>query len=1020
MTAQVGSPTKDVSRVEVNMDTTNWKWATDLKFPFNIDEMIDYCVGTIPGSSGGIFGIDTTQGKTNLTFAGVTGSGPGPRAPLRVNLPIVANPKSIVTTLDEDGFTNVLIGGDGILHIASQNCVDSVPGGTVYPATLTDRALWGTRRLEVAQSGRTIALWAINGGNHLVAQSAQLKLNEDEGYDELFSTDIPVPLLAGGNQLQTYDAVIQPQTQSQQVFCLKEDGSVSSLHQPGDSKMWSEQSLRIPDPDDVQDINTYSCHITLKDANGHALPEADIQLATSSQVTCVVNGKRVPLGTSAVKSKSDSQGVVSLILPAPDLSAPNITVTGPDSHSFSFNPAVKAINKLIDIAKSGKLGEVRDQSGGQLFKKADKALTDAIVHLGQTYMQKTSTDSLQSAATAISVHLATSPDTGGLLWRFLHGVISGLEEILGFAYEAGDFIIRTAKKAWRFTVNTAEQALKALSGLMTIVETAVEDALIWLAEKLDWEGIKDTVTIFNELVNTSIDAVQELMVGGSDTLDMIFELVETEVTSWHLPPVLPDEIASRKPNIEQANKSNSNEFSDSPCFNWVGTQLENGESKKRMSDAASAADDNNFLDTLKNIYNNILRQLWDNLGDALSAIWKDLTQLFNDNSTMTWGDIFKNLGVDALLGIIRGVRKAVRGIVAVSSSFLMWLKNLLNKPLNIWVVSKVYKRVTGGEELTMLSLCALMLAVPTNWVFKKLYGRKPGEVPQIAKLLKEIRSRPKRETPAGSTVALARQSQMMAFTSFVGGTAHSEKADGSKPTPTVSKERAPFSIDALLKSNVTRSTEVELLLYTWRLATLMKGPGKVVYTLIDTIRTGLSWKTAGPEAGNPDETKWALGPRVYFTIVMTVASFPFNKLGRGATGGFARIVACVVTGVLNIIKAGVPKIARFGLGCMAGQIDMLFYGIALVAEAANSEETDGAVEASHRLLTDSWAIGSAMNAVTKGAEPYTLAITGVIALGVNVEGGLLIYQQRDYYSKRLDDENWDFRDTVSNSLNASV
>lgn len=243
MVNKPGDAKRDVCRVEVNPGSKTWEWATDLEFPFTIDKMVDFCVGHLPVASG-IFGLENTHGKPTLTFAGIAHKGNGPRDMYNVNLPIVANPKSITTTLDEDGFTNLIVCGDGILHIASQNCVDSAPLGTVHPATVSHDTLKGIHKVEAAQQGRSVALWALNGEENLVGLSGRLELNDDEGYDEFKGTTTPVPLFPNGDRLQTYGVITHPKTKSQQVLCLKEDNSISRLCQTGDSKLVSAASHR--------------------------------------------------------------------------------------------------------------------------------------------------------------------------------------------------------------------------------------------------------------------------------------------------------------------------------------------------------------------------------------------------------------------------------------------------------------------------------------------------------------------------------------------------------------------------------------------------------------------------------------------------------------------------------------------------------------------------------------------------------------------------------------------------------
>ena len=1033
--SEAGSSKKDVARVEVNSTMHSWQWATDLGFPFNIDDMIDYCVGTLPGSSSGIFGIDDSQGKPTLTFAGLSGSGPGPRAPVQVNLPIVANPRSVTTTLDQDGFTNVLLGGDGVLHIASQNCVDSVPAGTIYKATVSDPNMQGIHKLQVAQHGQGVAVWALNGDNILVGQSANLKLNDDEGYDEFLSTGPAVPLLPRGDELQTFDAIVQTKLQSQQVFCLKRDGSVSCLQQPGDSKIWSEQPFRVPDLEDVQDINTYSCHIRFKDANGEPLVKSEAQLITSSQISCVVNGMTIVLGQSSTKVKTDTQGVISITFPAPDLNSPNVTVTGPITGSVAFNPAVKAIEKLSSVARTSQLGQVRRPDGNLLFPNVDGPTSKAIAELGQKFMEMVPSTSETRANTSavhvqsMTVMASSHRDGNGSLWELWHGIVSGVEKVLDFAYEAGVFIVKTAKNLLRFVVETAEQALAALSGLFKLIETAIEHALIWLAEKLDWDSILDTMTFFNETFNVGIDMLQDLIAEGGDAVDEFFENFEREVGSWHLPPTLPDKVASLKPDLDRARNSQANSFSNNPCYNWANSQIENGGSKERMAAVADEPDVASFSTVLKAIFDQIFAPLWENFKETLSEVWGDLKNLFNKDSSASWSEVFKNLGVDLILGIVRGIRKALHGIFAVSETFLSWIKALLNKPMDIWVISKVFRKVTGGKELTMLNLCSLLLAVPTAWAFKLIFGKKPRDFPQVAKLLSDIQSQSGSKVLQGtvSTTAKDRSSPARAQNDLIHlpvtlksqvpmGFLKAFKANtgavaGQAFTPQAVKNSSPIDVKKLEgKPSVTR------LKWLWRLGNLIKGAGVIVYTVIDTVITGLTWPTLGPDVHTEDDGRWKKGPAVYLAFVLTVTSFPFEKFDRNAGGITIRILTWGATGTLNIIKAGLPDIVKPGIAGLVGGIDMVAYIVALIVEGSGG---DGALEISHRLMTDAWALGSAYNGASGGKEPWGLGITIGIGVLNNIEGMLLAKHQVKYFEEKAWDEDYS-PPTWSSSLNGSL
>lgn len=1052
MVAQPGKDKKDVCRVDVSPTGRSWKWASDLSFPFNIDDMVDYCVGCIPGASG-IFGIDNTQGKPTLTFTGVRATGPGPRAAVSCNLPVVANPKSLVTTLDEDGFTNVLVGGDGILHISSQDCAHSVEVGAITaPPTFADKPLWGTHKLAVAQNGQAVTIWALNGDHNLVGQSAMLKLDNDAGVDELLGVGPTVPLLAGGEDIQTFDAIIHPITGSQQLFCLKKDGSVSCLRQPGDSKLWSEQKLRIPDPDDVEDVNTYACHVKIKTAAGQPLTNIDIQLVASSEVSCVANGWRKILGCSPVAAKTDTQGVLCLVIPAPDLNVPTITISGFGLPPTSFHPAVKVMAKLSRTAESGELANARRPDGSVLFPNTHASTTNAIVGLCKRYTELEQSPSAASKNSANSVHsninsnspavatalvLADAEDHG-LLWQLWHGLASGVEEIIGFVYEAGVFIVETAKKAFKFVVEKAEQALSALSGLFKAIGSAIEDAIVWLAEKFDWGGIIDTMTILDELFNAGIDVMQDIVAEGGDAVDSMFEAIEREVGSWHLPPVPPSKMASLKPNSDQAKTSGALSFTESPVFNWVNTHIENGDSKARMSAATAESDVADFTSVLKKMCDEIMTPLWDNFKDTFSSIWEDLKKLFSNDTSVTWVDVFKNIGADILLGIVRGIRKLVHGILAVSGSFISWVQAMMNKPVDIWVVSKLFRKVTNGKELTMMRLSSLIIAVPTTLVFRVLYGKSLRDVPQIVELLALIRSGHERVgtdpsfpmSGLGTAVTAAARREAPAYLETVQSMPvlpsslriHSpllKEATGPTANGAPAKSRLgtaplPFDADAFLKAFLKRSS-ISSMTKLLRLGVLIKNAASIAYTCLDCILTGLTWKTLGGRSINEESEGWKKCTGVYFSIVFTIASFPLEKLSRDALGVTLRILTWGGTGIFNYIKAGVPAVGKPVVAGLTGLLDMVMYVIVLKVEG----DGDPLLEWSQRVLTNFWAMGSMYNAQTGGTEPWGLGITILVGLALNIEGFALAKRQIAYFDRHSEEEAYD-PPAWATSLNGSL
>jgi len=785
----------------------------------------------------------------------------------------------------------------------------------------------------------------------------------------------------------------------------------------------------------------YSCQIRVQEESNDAKNPTYVELSSSSQISCLVNGRHATIGTSAVKFKTDVKGTINLNIRAPDLVAPTITIAALGSTPISFNPATKAIEKLSQAARSGKLSEARNPNGGLVFPNADEKTSKAIAAIGQKFIEKTSGVPILHATANSMIHTNSMQVTQveGAFWQFWHGICAGVEAIKDFFYEAGVFIIETAKKVWKFVVETAEQALSALSGLFKLLETALEDALVWLAETLDWESITDVVTIVNEAFNTGLDLTQELIGEGGDWIDVMFAEIEAKVGSWHLPPEMPEQLASLKPNLKDGD-TKKNSVTNSPGFNWVTNTMDN--SQKLSPEAAVSRPETDFVDVLETIFDKIIKPLRETLEGTFSNMWKDFKKLFDPNDPLTWKDILKNIGVDVLLGMIQAVRKAVHGILAVSSKFIAWIQTVMNKPMKVWIISKVYKKVSG-RDLTIMDLSALLIAVPTVWIMRLFHSKKPRDFEPIASLLKDIQARKSPVIVAsGSDFSAIRvqPTQQPAFKmqslSMVGGGSNILKQNHSFKSQSL-QGKSPgvrnFHTNAVVKAGPKplpdRDWEtktgwekfVAWAKYFWRGGFLLKTIGSVVFTALDSVNTIVAWKAIGSGVPFEHDAGWKKGSAVYLSVVMIIAGIPIGKLNRPAEAIAGRFWAWGITGAINVYKSGLPTPMKPPLAACAGAIDAIFYAKILYEEGGidSTDKTDTILEATNRLLVDAWAIGSCINGISGGSEPYSFYITLGVGAVMNLEGMVLANQQFKYFEENC----WkdDFHPpSFESSLNGSL
>ncbi|KAF9767041.1 hypothetical protein IL306_000443 [Fusarium sp. DS 682] len=126
-------------------------------------------------------------------------------------------------------------------------------------------------------------------------------------------------------------------------------------------------------------------------------------------------------------------------------------------------------------------------------------------------------------------------------------------------------------------------ALKAISSVFKWIGAKIEDALIWLAEQLDWESIMDVQLYVKSLVLTGLDCVEEMVTMGGDQLDHLLERAEKEVGSWHTPPELPESLANQRVEADPDKDKDKGDVMGNPLCRWADSKLQDKQVRKSMA-----------------------------------------------------------------------------------------------------------------------------------------------------------------------------------------------------------------------------------------------------------------------------------------------------------------------------------------------------------------------------------------------------------------------------------------------------
>ncbi|KAI1012961.1 hypothetical protein LB503_001369 [Fusarium chuoi] len=399
------------------------------------------------------------------------------------------------------------------------------------------------------------------------------------------------------------------------------------------------------------------------------------------------------------------------------------------------------------------------------------------------------------------------------------------------------------------------------------------------------------------------------------------------------------------------------------------SKLQDKKVRKSMDVKGSQSGQSSSSNIFDMIFEKLLKPLWETLGDTAQNIWQDLKSIFKSGSTLTVADIFKNVGVDLLVGIIRAVRTSASFLFEVVLKIVSLFRSVFNTKLNIWVLTKLYKRRSSSPAFDSLA--------PSKQFHASFANLESGHRPED----------PDRKSSAAW-----------------GG------------------EHIATTIHRSVENNANISRFVRIC----RLGMVISSCAMPAYTAYDTFTTSKTWPTALDREGLGEgisifqQFSPTVGLVGYIVTLGTSAVAVLHKTNpkRDNWAIGMRWALWLFQGSLNLIKLKAPKENKPHWCLGIAVVDIVGYSCVLYVEE-NQEETDTVAEALQRYLEDGWALGSYFNCLTRGGQPHlriaTIAAGGVMTVSNLVAAGANVI----YYSNHIEDDDYT-PPSWSNSLSGSL
>ena len=741
--------------------------------PVSFDSIVDQCMGCAT-SFNGAYQLATPNGGHNLNFYPLQSwsrIAPEPY-PIHMYAPDGATRLAALSTSDNEGNTNLFVAAQNGIYLYTPDQQVNDAKGTLI---CSNNLITGVTDFFAIQTNDTVVLCGLNQQG----QVFYIKCPQgQEAQPSAWST--PVPIFFDVTRISTY---INQKTGGITIFANTKQGELALISQDPLSTLWQKSYILLTTPDynTMVDGYAYSTHVVVNDTNGFPMANAKVSITALTNCIALVNNDYHVLSPNApVEVMTDATGNISVVQETDNISAVCYTLTPEGVAPLAVNPMTKSLNEKFGPIKTtdALMNATIPDSGGKrlvdpgLSIDKQNATVNALTQLVNTSANFPTNGSIVKpvAARAAATPFVPAPDTiwgvvyGQDTWEYHEGdsahtqltsriansakaargtnAVPGQPEtsssILGDIWnwideefnEVVSFFVKKVNGVYNFFVELGneiyEAALTCIADIMQGIEfvfdkiaVGFEDLVGFVGHVFGWDDILRTHKV---LKNVCIQYTHKIVadIGGyKQTVKDQFTALIQAIDGWagivdNIPANLQGQTTSGLRNSQQGIPG-----SGSPAVNYRIYQIKGNVSAAIMPDQSlTGTTPSDLLD----VFMQVLENEKDIFGSFIDSFQ---TEIIDQFPNLTIGDILKKLGAllaDVVVETVENVLLALLDLLQVLAQNIV---QLLTAPIEIPVLSPLYKHISGGEDLSILDLVCLVSAIPATLGAKLISGNAP-------------------------------------------------------------------------------------------------------------------------------------------------------------------------------------------------------------------------------------------------------------------------------------------------------
>ncbi|WP_153798445.1 hypothetical protein [Foetidibacter luteolus] len=620
--------------------------------------------------------------------------------------------------------------------------------GQPMTAVCTHPLLNEVTSLHVNNDNATVVIWGLN-------KQGQIFYLKSAAGNELSGSawNYPVPIKENVNAVASF---VNNRLGNTALFASTRDNFLHQLMQDAATTLWRSRTIVLPSTDvhDYIQTHTYTTHINCMDDSGVPLNDADVTITATETCSVYINDYYHLLHTSVpLQVKSDISGTINITQSIDCIGSVCYHIHVNDGEqTIDINPMVDVLGTLKKVQTDKDFPDTvkneRGQPGALIDPKYNNDKSAAASHIsgfsslqdnfpangkqGQLkpaasfnagtskvtilHFRKDGVRYYEGAEQAASIGFLINADhtftfrgsestqiSTGDAWQWLKNLFLKLEDfILKIIDGITHFVMTIAGEIYHFAIACISDIMQGIQFVLSKLEVVLEKIVQWVGHIFGWDDVIRTHKVLKSLfVNYAKHCLDNLEKGNYQrSLSDLTQSLVKKIDDW---AGLPTDSYQ-----QQVSAGRRIDGQNNPSCHWV-----NHHAKGNMENANPI-----FMAGIHNsAMGNILAAI-SNERNILGDTSKQLQDVIKGYASVSTVEFIKQIiGVisDAL---VKSLDNALTALLNNAAYLLNGIIKILDAPLNIPVLSPLYKIFSEGSELSLLDLACLVAAIPVTFIYK--------------------------------------------------------------------------------------------------------------------------------------------------------------------------------------------------------------------------------------------------------------------------------------------------------------